>query len=333
MGLFALGFSNNRFVKEKYMLNKEEVEFLKTVVDSLNIKNTEKFIKNIKVMDNYLKKYIHNVIYKNYEGNTSNTELAMLLNIRNKVEKYGVNRGSKIKSISQIKEGEKVTIALPNKYYFKSIMGQKSSDTFVCSYPVDDPNLLEVNFKNLPIKTFYTQKDDALYYFNTEIVSAHEKGIASMFVVKSPKSIYKKQRRSYPRVKVGIMGVSFPVTILGKGKKWTVKIHEDRKAITTIKDISAGGFQITSTGVYEKNEYIKLQFPFNGRDQVILAKVVNSRIDNVNDQRTYHLKTIKQQLDTKLGILLYTYGYNTEKITTDENVSTKDTETTLAAKS
>ena len=311
--MFTLGLTINSYLKNTYRLSKGELDFLKKIIDLLSVKNKEGFAKNSKIMDAYFKKYVKYLTVNNIDAKKRDDELFTLLNIRSKVERYMMGSKNAISDITQLKRGERIVVYLPNKYFFKSIIGQASRGGFICSYPVEDPELASTNWKNLSSKFFFTKKDDALYSFDATIVSNHPKGQASFLKVRSPKTIYKRQRRVYPRVNTSIPGIAFPVTVLEKGKRWRLKVDENRKILMSIKNISAGGFMLHTNAVYEPGEYVKISFPFFGKEEVVLAEVVNSKADPSLNQNVVNLKSIKQQLGTKLNILLFTFGYITEE--------------------
>jgi hypothetical protein len=313
--MFTLGLSINSYLKNTYRLEKGELDFIKKLIDLMSVKNKEGFAKNVKIMDAYFKKYVKYLTVNNVEAKQRDEELFTLLNIRSKVERYMLNTKNAISDITQLKRGERIVVYLPNKYFFKSIIGQSSRGGFICSYPVDDPELDKISWKNLTSKFFFTKKDDALYSFDASIVSNHPKGQASFLKVRGPKAIYKRQRRVYPRVNTSIPGIAFSVTVLEKGKRWRLKVDETRKILMNIKNISAGGFMIHTNAVYEPGEYVKISFPFFGKEEVILAEVVNSKADPSINQNIVNLKSIKQQLSTKLNILLFTFGYISDEKT------------------
>lgn len=311
MARFSLGFTNAGYLKETYRLDKSEIELLKEIGSALNVKNKNKFAKSIKYLNSYLKKYV-SYLYANEDKFESGIDkpLYLLLNLRNKIERYGVNATNNIKSISKINPGARVVAVVGPKLYFTSILGERSKEYFVCSYPSDNPELNEIEWKNRKLKFYYSKKGDALYNFESTVIEAYSKEDTGILRMKHPKRFVKRQRRAYPRVHTNIPGTITPVTVLGKGKNWRIKIHDDREMQATIKDLSAGGFAILSNGVFEKNEFLKLTFPFlNNKKETILVQVVRASFDKAAEQNSVHVKIAKQQISTKVNLLMYTYDY------------------------
>ena len=311
MARFSLGFTNAGYLKEVYRLEKQELELLKEVGATLDVKNKSKYAKNIKYLNSYLKKYV-DYLFKNEDKFPSGIEktLYTLLTLRNKIERYGVNATNSIKNISKIPPGARVVIVIGPKLYFTSIIGERSREYFVCSYPSENPELNEIEWKNKKIKFYYSKKGDALYNFDSTVIEAYSKEDTGIIRVKHPKKFTKRQRRAYPRVHTNIPATITPATVTSKGKNWKIKIHDEREMSATIKDLSAGGFALNTNGVFEKNEYLKLSFPFlNNKTETLLVQVVRSGFDKGAEQNSVSVKIIKQQINTKINLLMYTFDY------------------------
>jgi len=307
-GKFSLGFSNSLYAKENYLFEKSDLEVLVRCGEALSLNNADRFVRDVKVLINNLKKYIQ-YLYENKSEEERLNEVFKVLMVRAKIQRYAIDNKTGLKDISKIEQGEKLTVAIPGNKYFKSVMGEKTKDYFVCSYPLEDPNLLEIQWKNLKTRVFFSKKSDAQYLFDSVILEAYGKGSHGILRIKNPSKILKKQRREFPRIECLIQAATFPVTILEKGKSWRVKIDENRKYYAEIRNISAGGFALLTDAIFETDEFIKVDFTLFDKNETVLAQVIRFSHEEKIGRNMVGLKIIKIQPSTKVAILLYTFDY------------------------
>lgn len=305
----GLGFTNTLYAKDKYRLDKNEIGSLGKICKTLGIKNKSRFIKEPNALDRYIKKYLSH-LSENFAPDERIKEEYKILHIRAKIQRYAFDRTHAINSVKKIKEREKIIIALPGNKCFQTLMGPKTDDYFVASYPILDPYYQEIKWKNTRLKVFYNRLNDGQYLFETKAIGSFHRDDQGILRIKNPVKILKRQRRIYPRFDTNLYVFAYPVTVLEKGKQWRLKIHEERKLHATAKNLSAGGILMATNGVFEKNDFVKLDFRLNDRDETLLAKVVRSTFDKKTDKHLVNLQTVKQQPSTKINILMTTFNYS-----------------------
>jgi len=301
---FRWGTFNYWIVKKSHKLTFKEMRLLKNIAEAFKITTPSYLIGTLASLDHYLGLYIASVFNKKMDIWSRIRILSEILEIRRKFAVVPLS-SFKIKNTRQFAPGTKIRIAISDKGFFESIIGDSRYSAF--SVIVKDPNVAEILKSIGKVSAKVSRLGDAQYYFKSKVLLVSTMTRPMFVQLKHTRRLKRKQFRSDIRVKTNIFADIVPTT-LQKAKKGYVFIDGKDKYSGLIINISSGGAAIQSRAPLQKGFYYRLKFKILGEEITIPAKVIlERRLGPNTPDATFHLKFIGISLHARVFIQLYAY--------------------------
>lgn len=302
---FRWGWINYWVVKKSHKLTMKEMKIIKDIAESFRITTPSYIVGTLPSLDHYLGLYVATVFNKkNIDIWGKIRLLSRILEIRRKFAVVPLS-SFKIKNTRQFAPGTKIKIAISDKGYFESIIGDSRYSFF--SVIIKDPKIASFLKSAGKVSARVSRLGDAQYYFKSKVLFVSTMTNPMFVQLKHTRKLKRKQFRSDIRVKTNIFTDIVP-TNPQKTKKGYVFVDGKEKYSGLIVNISSGGAAVQSRAPIQVGSYYRIRFKILGEELEIPSKVVLERRAGPNTpDATFHLRFVGISVRARVFIQLYAY--------------------------
>ena len=257
-------------------------------------------------LDALLKKAISQIELQVSSEQVKEAQKITIYRIKQTIER-NAGKAKSLTATNTIPSGQNIAITPESGGRYQSRINTNLRNYLSATVPTG-PGGSQVRWKKwTPVKVFFWKKNGQGFTFDSKVTGYSViRGVPSVLLQHSGK-VKQAQQRRYRRREISRPAYFFPVKIIpvgiGKKAKKRAFVENDRGALGTLIDISAGGCAVKSTKPIPKGGLIKLQFeaadsqsiwcfgkvisfrkapPMGGIMHVQFTKVTNKNLNSIN---------------------------------------------------
>ncbi len=293
-------------------LSKHHIEYLEHLVQATKVRQPMLIYTSAGLLDDVLRKGLYSVQRRtNLTEEQKERETTLIFEIKQLIEKNSRKKIG-IKTTHLIKPGQIIEFSPEHGGSYPSKVLSNLKDMLACLVPRDGAGN-ELRWKRgTKLRVSFWRDNDAGYSFLTKVLGYNVvKGLPAVFIQHS-KTLRREQKRRFKRKILERPCFFYPISIveMGTGRKKTKRavIHNNRKSLGTVLDISAGGCSIRSLTPLQRGSLIKIDFEIERNTPIIaFGKVRRVRTEKVKGGIMHIMFT---RVSRKNLNQIYTYVYN-----------------------
>lgn len=257
-------------------------------------------------LDALLKKAMAQIETQVSSEQVKEAQKTTIYRIKHSIERNS-NKGKAFSSTNTIPSGQSIALSPETGGRFQSKINTNLRNYLSATVPTGNAGQQLRWKKWTPVKVFFWKKNGQGFTFDSKVTGYSViRGVPSVLLQHSNK-VKQAQQRRFRRKDISRPAYFFPVRIVpvgvGKKAKKRAMVENDRGALGTLIDVSAGGCAIKSTKPIPKGGLIKLQFetadsqsiwcfgkvlsfrkgaPMGGIMHIKFTKVTNKNLNSIN---------------------------------------------------
>ena len=264
---------------ERLGLTKIEIKTLDNLIRKYHVPNPYALLTNSRQLDHVLGRALSDTEIEVTSSQVKESQKLTLFRIKQKIE-----RGSQTKQVvtgtRQMKLGQNIVLSPDSGGRYPSRVTSNLQDTLGTLIPTDNQGNQVRWRKGTGIDVFFWKSNGQGFSFVTKVAGYNViRGVSSLFLQHSA-HVKQAQQRKYRRKHLDKPTYFYPVRIIttGTGKNQVRKafIEEERGALGTIIDVSAGGCAVKSSYPLPGNTLIKVEFETDRSTPVVIFGKVKS---------------------------------------------------------
>lgn len=283
-----------------------EMRMLKKAADQVGLENPTSIFFSIDKLDHSISVISKIVDDNGIEYTPEESELLKkLYEYRKTIEFNKPRYKSGIKHTIELKEGQKVKIALGKSGLFNSQIIEVNADFLTISYPSGNTLPQSVSWRGKSLRVYFQKSNDASYYFETHVKDDYYDRSFKLLHISHSSSILRSQRRKSIRTKA-----VFPVTIfiLKDLSQVDNLVQAEGGYRGEMKDISEDGASLVVGGQGKDGILMKLQFQMENSILVVCGVIRYFEYLEDVDRSILHLQFMQPDEETRNKILSYVYN-------------------------
>ncbi|MBN1410234.1 MAG: PilZ domain-containing protein [Spirochaetales bacterium] len=310
--------SRNKFNKSmfkkmavNYGFSLQQIKLLEKLISMTKVKHPLLIFSNTRALDDMLKSGIYSI-----EQDLSSTDkykedyINAVFEIKQTIDRH-FKRGIGIRSTHFLKTGQILIITSKEGLKVHSKVITNRSDGIICSFPTTS-TLNALVHRGQDIKVFFWRDNDSGYSFRTHVLSSENSQGLPTVSLQHARKLNRVQQRRFNRKPLGNSCFFYPVELLpSENKRDTRKrivVHDERRHLGVVSDISAGGCRIISKTNYNKGSYIKLEFDIMMKTSITaIGKVQGAKRES---QEGVAMHIVFKKISKKNLNHIYSYVFN-----------------------
>ncbi len=301
-------------------LSKTHIEYLEHLVKATKVRQPMLVFTSAGLLDDVLKKGLYSLQNRsNITDEQRERETSLIFEIKQLIEKNSKKKIG-IKTSHFIKPGQIIEFSPEQGGTYPSKVLSNLKDMLACLVPRDGAGN-ELRWKRgTKLRVSFWRDNDAGYSFFTKVLGYNVvKGLPAVFIQHS-KTLRREQKRRFKRKILERPCFFYPISIVevGAGRKKTKRavIHNNRKSLGTVIDISAGGCSIRSLTPLQRGSLIKVDFEIERNTPIIAF----GKVRRVRTEKTkggiMHIMFTRVSRRNLNQIYTYVYDFNIPLVST-----------------
>ncbi|HAK45253.1 MAG TPA: PilZ domain-containing protein [Spirochaeta sp.] len=301
-------FNRRTFLRKasSYGLTKVQCNTLANLVVKYKMNNPYLVFTHSNQLDSLLRKSISEIESQVSSDQVKEAQKVTIFRIKQAIERNS-NKSKAFSSTGSIPNGQTIAISPNSGGRFQSKINTNLKNYISATVP-ENQSGSQVRWKKwTPVKVFFWKRNGQGFTFDSKVTGYSViRGVPSVLLQHSGK-VKQAQQRKFRRKDISRPAYFFPVKVIpvgiGKKAKKRAIVENDRGALGTLIDVSAGGCAIKSTKPVPKAGLIKLQFesgeghsiwcfgkvinvqkaaPMGGIMHVVFTKVTHKNLNSIN---------------------------------------------------
>lgn len=299
-------------VAAAYGLGRDETDLLERIFRKAEVANPESTLSNTAVLDRIFKKSFKDIEIHAESESEAEMDKALLFSIRSTVEAVQSST-HKFHSSRNLSRGIPLTCISASGEKYPSQVLSCTQDQLVIAMPRNAVGTPLRFTRGTKVSITFYSKSIQGYQFQTRVLGSVNVADDQGLVLQHVDTIQTLPSRRFRRKSVQLSCFFFQVTIEQRvvGRKVEKKtIVDERRAMGTIMDISAGGCSIKTVSTIRTGEYVKIEFSdIRASRLVALGRIVRTnRAGAVGG--IMHIQFLKAPRKTLNAIYSMVYSYD-----------------------
>ncbi len=288
-----------------------ESRALHRLASSLDLAQPNSLLGSTIVLDKCLKLLMSKAHRKLYTDEPSQIDLVYkLMDYRMGLEKRRPRYSHGMETTRTIKPGQILKVLIPDVGVYLLKVLDVSRTTISLMYP-DSRAPAGLAWKGRSIEVWFWRNDDAMYYFETQVINEPDKQTLGPIVqIRHADRLVRTQKRNNIRVRVGRDGEILPLPSLQDANE---AYQAKQGYMCRILDVSESGMAIIAKGKLNAGFLAKIQFMVGNHSIVMCGEIKAVDPKPHYKVSVLHLEALPLSKSMRISVMAYVLGFLTEE--------------------